>query len=202
MPNAIRETRRSVTGGTPVLPPDRRDAGPTQRCTLEYPASERPGSLTVIDSAAALDLHRTGRWTEAEAAYRELLAHAPTAALHQNLARLLLENGRFAEAMDALEAALALEPQSAELALLSGRVWVELGDLREAAQWFGRVLRLDPASHEARVQFGFLALDAGDPERAEATFRDVLAALPDHAAARNGLARALLDQGDADGAVG
>jgi len=156
----------------------------------------------MIDAASALELHKSGKWAEAEAAYRELIAAPPPSAfLHQNFARLLLENGRFAEAMDALEAALALEPQSAELALLSGRVWVELDDLPEAERWFRRAVRLDPDSHDAHCQLGVMALDGGHPERAEAIFRGVLAKAPDHAGARHGLARALLDQGDADGAV-
>lgn len=156
----------------------------------------------MIDYPAALELHKAGRWAEAEAAYRALLAaSSDMAALHQNLARVLLETGRFAEAMDAIEAALALEPRSAELALLSGRVWVELGDLREAAGWFARALRLDPALHEARCHLGLLALEAGDPEGAADAFRAVLARSPDSAAARHGLARALLDEGDAEGAV-
>ncbi len=156
----------------------------------------------MIDLAAAIELHKSGRWVEAEAAYRALLAASPESALlHQNFARLLLENGRFAEAMEELEAALAFEPHSAELALLCGRVWVELGDIPEAERWFQRALRLDPASPEAHCHLGVIALDAGAPEQAEATFRTVLANAPEHSGARHGLARALLDQGDAEGSV-
>ena len=156
----------------------------------------------MIDFADAVQLHRTGQWADAEAAYLTLLKATPdVAALHQNLARLLLENGRFPEAMDAVEAALKLDPQSAELALLSGRIWIELGDFAEAAGWFQRVVRLNPDDLEAPCQLGVIALEIGDPEKAEVTFRELLAKAPDHVAARHGLARALLDQGDADGAV-
>lgn len=156
----------------------------------------------MIDFDEAVQLHLAGRWDEAEAAYRAILVANPErAAVHQNLARLLLENGRFPEAMDALEAALALEPKSVELALLSGRVWIELGDFSQAVGWFLRVLRLEPDNADARCQLGVIALEIGDPEKAEWHFRTLLVAESEHVGARHGLARALLEQGDASGAV-
>lgn len=156
----------------------------------------------MIDFAEAVQLHRTGQWADAETAYRTLLTATPdVAVLHQNLARLLLENGRFPEAMDSLEAALNLDSQSAELALLSGRIWFELGDFAQAAGWFQRAVRLNPDDPEAQCQLGIIALEIGDPEKAEVLLRELLAKSPENVAARHGLARALLDQGDADGAV-
>ena len=71
---------------------------------------------------------------------------------HVGLGHALFQARRYAAAAEAMERALALEPELADassLHVLIGRSWQELGDWLAALQWYERAMRIDPLDPKA-----------------------------------------------------
>lgn len=91
-----------------------------------------------------------GRWSEAEAEYRWVLARAPhDADILAGLADVLTWDGRLAEALSLLNQAMA-EHRSSDLLLRRGKVLAGLLRRREAGDDYRAVLTMDPANRAAR----------------------------------------------------
>lgn len=77
---------------------------------------------------------------------------------HAWLGLALFQMRRFAAAVEAMERALALEPElpdAGSLHLFIGRAWQELGDPSAALRWYERAVRIDPLNPQA---LGVLAM--------------------------------------------
>ena len=137
------------------------------------------------ERAAALALLDAGEAAHAAAPLRAYLARARVApgrraALLLDLGRGLFFSGRYAEAIDALRAALAgADPGTASQALyLTGRAQVRLGRTRDARVSLLRVVEVYPsrsAAASALFLLGDLAQDAGSTQAARAYFGQVVA---------------------------
>lgn len=98
------EAKARQTNRTPTNP----QAGPSasEQKTLSAEVAALQAKLT-----EAIGLHRAGQVISAEHAYREAMALKPDFALtHNALGSALMEQGRYLEALDCFDAALALEP--------------------------------------------------------------------------------------------
>jgi tetratricopeptide (TPR) repeat protein len=78
----------------------------------------------------------------------------------------LLKAGRLEEAEKLASELETSYPESAELALLSGRTLAAQGRMRAATEAFGRAVGLDPLLAEAHYHLGFTAVRTGELDRA------------------------------------
>ena len=103
-------------------------------------------------------LRKAGRRQEAVAAYRGLLAQRPTGALHVELAELLLELGRSAEAVVELQRALALEPERSDYRFALARACERAGKRDCALREYWALLKEAPHP-EAEARLSALGVD-------------------------------------------
>jgi Flp pilus assembly protein TadD len=147
--------------------------------------------------AAAMEHLRAGRHPQALDHARALSREAPHAIdARQLLAMCLAEAGDVAGADAAFEAALALAPGNAQVALNAATWWRRCGRPDTALG----VLEDLPESVPVRLQQGLAALQAGDPARARAALECAVQLDPSATAAWHGLANALRAAGELDAA--
>jgi len=115
------------------------------------PASVSPGRLA---TAQALALDGLGRESAAEARFRAALKSTDyPAESRRRFGIFLYRRGRTAEAAVILEEAARFNPQSAEIALEQGRVYLQLNRLDDAAEALQRAIKLDPTLSTAPMLF-------------------------------------------------
>jgi type II secretory pathway predicted ATPase ExeA/tetratricopeptide (TPR) repeat protein len=147
--------------------------------------SRRPTSR----AAAAADrvelgahLARSGRLSDAIAAFREALALEPgdTAALY-NLGVALLDNGQAREAAEALRGLIAISPDDSRAHRTLGIALRLSGELPAAAAALRRAVALSPRDDLALRHLGGVLRESGAAEEAIETTRRVVALKPDDA---------------------
>ena len=89
----------------------------------------------------------------------------------RNLAKRMIQEGRFAEAASQIEVALGYLPDDTELRLLLGELKLDLGEGKAAAELFGKVLAGYPDRREARVGVAKARVLAGEDEEAGKSLR-------------------------------
>jgi predicted O-linked N-acetylglucosamine transferase (SPINDLY family) len=145
--------------------------------TTDRPAFER-----------AAELYRLGKWPEAAAACREILAREPQ---HIEALRLLgragHQLGELAEAIDSYRKAECLRPDLADLPNKLAAVCLAAGQYDEAADACERALRLQPSLLEAHLTLGNVRYAQGRLNEAAASYQAVLAIDPRYGDALNNL---------------
>jgi len=111
---------------------------------------------------------------------------------YNNLASLLLERGRPAEAVPFLERALALRPDVPEVHHTMADAWLRLGRRDEARAEYARALAVAPGYAPAHNGLGLLLLDEGKATEAIAEFEQAIRLRPDLAAPFYNLGNALV----------
>jgi predicted O-linked N-acetylglucosamine transferase (SPINDLY family) len=127
----------------------------------------------------AVQLHRSGRFAEADAAYRQILASAGDHFETLNFfAQLCADTGRIAEAAELLKKATQLRPDSLEAHNQLGSIYCGLGRFRDAEAAFQQALRISP--HNAGVQNNLATILANTDrlDQALATLQEAAAANP------------------------
>lgn len=139
-------------------------------------------------------LFQTGRHAEMAAQARALLArHPQDGELWKALSVAQQMLGE--DALPALERALALRPDDAELAANQGALLAAAGRWPEARAAYERALQLQPRLAGAHNNLGNALLALGEPQGALAAFETALALRPQLAAAVGNRGRALLALG-------
>lgn len=143
---------------------------------------------------AALAHHRAGRFAEAEALYRQILAADPrsAAALHY-LGVMALQSGRADLAIDWMNRATALDPGNAELLSNLGEACRALGRSAEAEKCFRRALELNPDWPAAVNNLGVLLRERGMLGEAQVLLEDAVQRDPKSVTAHLNLAFVLCD---------
>jgi protein O-GlcNAc transferase len=146
--------------------------------------------------------HRAGRFNEAEALYREILAQQPghVDALHL-LGALALQAGRFDEAAALLQQLLTLKPEHIEARNNLGLVLQAQGHLPEAIAAFRQALQINPEFADAHTNLGLALLEQGYVEDALVALRQALRLKPDAADAHYNLGNALAALGNMKEAI-
>ncbi len=103
------------------------------------------------------------------------------------LARMLLEAGRSAEALQAAEMALALDPQDAEARAVQAEATSILQAMDPALAVLELALVLRPNDPAPALELGHSYAELGRPQGAERAFKQALAAQPGNAQAHAGL---------------
>jgi protein O-GlcNAc transferase len=140
----------------------------------------------------ALDLHRNGRFVEAEAQYRKLLASQPkhADALHY-LGVLCHQTGRHAEAAELIGIAVKLSPRNSDMLNNYGLALRAAGQLQEAVAAYRAAIALSPMDMDLHNNLGNACLDLGLYEEAAGCYRRVLHAYPKDADVLGTLCHAL-----------
>jgi tetratricopeptide (TPR) repeat protein len=118
----------------------------------------------------AVALHELGDLPNAAAEYRRLLAQPGAtshlrhreATIQRRLGQALTMLGRAGEAIEPLEAAVAIEPDSAASRASLGMALAQTGDLARARPHFEAAARLAPAEPEHQINLGAALLQGGD----------------------------------------
>ena len=170
------------------------------RFCLTPPSPAGGVSFRVMPSAYALDAalehHRAGRLSEAEAAYRHLLAGQPNdpSALHL-LGMLLHQTARNPEALDLLELSVRLAPHAAHFRSNLAGVLGRLGRSDEALTHLREVVRLQPTFPQGHNNLGVALESLGRLEEAAEVLRRAIRLQPDYPEAHNNLGNVLLKRG-------
>lgn len=141
-------------------------------------------------------MHREGRTTEAEAAYRQLIGRdARDHGALSSLGVLLGQKSQLEEAVQFFRRAVAIEPKPTYLTQL-GVIYRLAGKLDSAAEAFGRVFEADPDFPDARLNLASVLLDAGADAHALPLLEQALQVGPDSGRLRAAASRAYfnLDQ--------
>ena len=150
----------------------------------------------------ALQHHQAGRLAEAEAIYRQLLAHHPgDPELLDLLGVLAHQTGHFEEALTFLRQALAARPGAFLFQNHLGLLFTDLGRFEEAAAALREAARLQPDWPDAHYNLGNVFLREGRAEDAIDAYRTALRLRPDDVPALNNLGHALTDAGQPDAAI-
>jgi tetratricopeptide (TPR) repeat protein len=136
-----------------------------------------PGAAARFDRA--LELQRAGKWAEAEAEYRAVLAARPNyAEAHANLGAVLIRMDRYKEAIREYETALKLAPNLTPIRLNIGLAHYRKGEFGKAVAAFKRFLKSSPDNAQA-IQLTALSLVAlGRDEEALQYLEPALASAP------------------------
>jgi len=128
---------------------------------------------------------------------RAALARDPaSSALHKNLAVLLWQSGRTAEARDALAHAVTILPEDASLWARLARVLVDLGDAARSAASLQRAVQAQPRDAATWMLIGSLHAEAGRWTEAQPALAAAAALEPGAAEIEMRLAHAAQETGD------
>lgn len=135
-------------------------------------------------------------WREPTALWRHTLAVTrDNDVAHTNLGVLLDEAGRSEEALQHLEAALAIKPRS-ETHFNAGNVYGKLGRAVDAERHYRQTLRLNPGRVEAALNLGALLGQQGRLPEAREVLLSAAALRPESASVQYNLAAVAWLQGD------
>ncbi len=151
---------------------------------------------------AAMDLHRAGRFAEAERIYRSLLHRRPSDPdVAHFLGVLLHQTGRTEEALRLINAAIVQAPTHPDAHNNLGNVLKELGRFEEAEGSYRRAIALQPDRADAYNNLGTVLRAEGRPEEALAAYDQAIARDPDLAGAHLNRGNVLKEQGKVDAAI-
>ncbi|HEX3754117.1 MAG TPA: tetratricopeptide repeat protein [Rhizomicrobium sp.] len=147
--------------------------------------ASKPPDLKKI-SDRALRLHQAGDLPEAERLYRQMLAAEPDSfTAHHALGIIRAQQGRNAEAIEWIGAALTLEPDVAPAWANHGNLLSAAGRLDEALASYDKALAIQPEAFEVLLNRARTLLDLQRLEKALRDYDAVLAISPDHVEALN-----------------
>lgn len=138
-----------------------------QALAADLPANAPPAQRAELLAQAGqawMQADRPEAAEKAQTAALDLLADQPRAAVETRIDRAMLRalTGRYAQAVEDLEAALAADPQNVSALALRGSGLRQLGRTAEAMADLDRALRLDSTNPEALLERGILKRQAGD----------------------------------------
>jgi Tfp pilus assembly protein PilF len=164
-----------------------------------------PGKTTAAEAAtpgaelfrAAVKYHQAGRLAEAEVGYRRVLAAQPDHADALHLLGIIAHQMRRDHnlALELIDKALALNPNSADAVNNRGNALQELKRYDEALASYDKALALKPDHAEAFNNRGHALLALNRIDEALANYREALRLRPDVPLAHTELAYALLSAG-------
>lgn len=158
---------------------------------------------TVADALAdALEHHKRGRLSEAEAGYRQVLQTTPDEpeALHR-LGVIAHQLGRNELALQLIDRATAVNPVHPTYHHDAGIVLHALGRIDDAIARYRKALMLEPNYPKAHNGVGIALKDQGRLDEAAASFRAAVSLKPDYIEARNNLGNVLRELGSLDEAT-
>lgn len=141
----------------------------------------------------AVELHGSGRMTEAGALFSAVIEHNPVhfPSLHR-LAAIRRHEGKFEESRELLKQAIGCNPSSADAHNSLGNTLNSLGQAEEAVDQYRCALALRPDFPEAHVNLGNSLKGLNRMREAIDSYRTAIALRPQYAEAHSNLGIALL----------
>ncbi len=136
--------------------------------------------------------------------YRQAAAERPAYAkikVHENIANVLIQKGRYAEAMAELKRAVRVNPASSEAYNSMGSIELMAHDYQDAAEYFERAVTLEPGNTAAHINYGTALVNLRRWNEAIDQLAPITRNDPKRIVARTNLALALAGRGDIDAAV-
>jgi ABC-type polysaccharide/polyol phosphate export permease/Flp pilus assembly protein TadD len=145
------------------------------------------GAVALAPGDRLCALHATELLLRAERLEQAVAVILPAADLHRDdpitlrlLSATQMLRGRIEDALDAIDRAIALAPQTAEYHLHRANLLYRLGRLDEAAEAFGRAAALDPTNPDAKRSQLTAYFDSGRFTEALAVGGELIRASPDN----------------------
>ena len=152
--------------------------------------------------AEALALHQSGKYAEAEAAYRQVLeTHPDNADANHLLGVIAYQYGRHLVAQNLIERAISINGRIAEYHRNLGLVMVALGKVDEAEACYKRALELRPNYAKALHNLATVLRMQKKPEAAISLCQKALAINPNYTEAWNSLGALLYGRGQLEQAI-
>lgn len=161
---------------------------------LQVAAAPPPGDAREA-LARALALHQAGNLEAAVAAYRESLALEATVEGRANLGAALAALGRYDEAIEAYQAALATAPGDGRIRYNLALAYYKSADLRHAVPELEKLHEEQPEDVRTTLLLADCRLQLGEPAAVEELLRPLAAARPDDRAVTYLLGMALVRNG-------
>jgi predicted O-linked N-acetylglucosamine transferase (SPINDLY family) len=160
-------------------------------------SSKQVSEQEVVDTLAlARQHHKSGRWPQAEALYRQVLAQRPDHAQTLNfLGALLNDRGRSDEALALLRRATEVDPTQARYHFNLAVVLARLGWLADAEVEYRQALAIVPQYPQAWNNLGTVLVNLGRVDEAIGVFGNALALRSRYIQAQTNLGNALKDAG-------
>jgi predicted TPR repeat methyltransferase len=121
---------------------------------------------------------------------------APSAELDELAGMLLLREGRVADALAELDAAIGKAPEAVGLRICRAEARMQINDFAAAAADAAEAVTLSPRTAHANAMLGVILIEMNRPIEAIACLAEAVAADPQHPAYRQGLAEAQERSGD------
>ncbi len=172
-----------------------------ERLARSWPARSRATARVVLLLLVAVALgattaRRNTDYRSAEAIWRSAVRARPAnARAHNGLGQVLYREGRSAEAREAYERALELEPDFYHAQFNLGLLLADLGETDAALECYARAARLQPSLAQPHYEGAAVLAHRGRREEAIDELRLVLRLEPDHPEAHNDLGNALAEEG-------
>jgi len=171
-----------------------------RRPPLSFAAATVTASVVMI-VLGALTWRQIGVWHDSETLWRTAVAADDQCYVClNNLGNALVRAGRNAEAPPYFEAAMRVQPDSAEAHANLGTVAMQQGRNDDARREFARAIAMEPTHAVAHTNMARLLLDDGEAADAIPHLETALRSEPDMAEARTSLGLALMNTGDLVGA--
>jgi len=160
------------------------------------PIGQRPPAAAIAAQfERAVAHHQRGELAQAEAAYREILAHTPWHfdALHL-LGIVRMQRGEHRDAIELIRKAVDIDPRNPNKAAALANLGIalsETGRAAEALDAFEKSLALAPRNAQTLYNLGNAQLALRDYDNALASYDRALALKPDYVAALNNRGNAL-----------
>ncbi len=158
-------------------------------------------AVAVLVVLGVLTWRQIAVWHDSETLWRTAAGDDPECYVClNNLGNALVRAGRNAEAPPYFEAAMRVQPESADAHANLGTVAMQQGRNADARREFDRALALEPTHPVAHTNIARLLLDDGEPAAAIPHLEAALRREPDMVEARTSLGLALMNTGDPAGA--
>lgn len=158
------------------------------------PGIANPGQLSATDSMLkeALQHHQSGRFSQAEKLYRQILSLEPRHADSLHLLGMIeYQAGHFDAAADLIRNAIAIHPNGTSYYANLGTVLQAQGKLDEAKVLYRHALALKPHLVEVHTNLGNVLQAQGELSESVASYEQALALDPNSAETYNNLGNAL-----------
>jgi len=143
--------------------------------------------------------HRQNRLPEAVAAMNRAIDLDPAAETnYDHLAQILIEEGRYADATEAAEKAIAVAPKSSMAYQLRGRAETGIGNFKLALQSYSLAVELNPADADALLNLALVQEKLFQFREAAGSFEKGTARFPKNAQFYQAYGRMLLDSGSGE----
>ena len=122
--------------------------------------------------------------------------------IHENIANVLIQKGRYVEAAAELKTAIEINPKSSAGYNSLGSIKLMANEYEEAAKYLQRAVDLEPANAAAGINYGTALVKLGRWNEAIAELEPITQSDPRRFVARTNLALALAGHGEVDRAIG